>query len=320
MIQPNIKAQVLVTASLDTSILLIGDQTKFRLEAIFPESTQITFPVYAQTIIDKLEVINILKNDTVKVDEGIKVTQEYLVTSFDSGWYQIPPQNFIITTPQLNRVDTLQTNPVFFGVMTIPIDTTQANAIADIKKQIDTPITFKEVLPFFGYGFALVLILFVAYLLYMRFSKKKPVFVKKEKPKEPAHVIALRDLDALKELKLWQQGETKAFYTRLTEIIRTYIEERFMVPAMESTTDEIIDAFRKSKELNTELKNDLFDVLNLADFVKFAKAQTVATENESSLNFAYQFVFKTKPVEILRDEDVENLELKENEPPKTMNT
>ena len=72
---------------------------------------------------------------------------------------------------------------------------------------------------------------------------------------------------------------------------------------MESTTDEIIDACRKSDELSNELKNDLFDTLTLADFVKFAKAITVATENETSLKFAYNFVLKTKPVEVLRDED-----------------
>lgn len=297
------QAQVMVSAKLDTSMMLIGDQTKFRMEATFPDSVLVGFPIFADTIIDKLEILNITNIDTQKVDDGLKLVQEYLVTSFDSGWYQIPPLNFTITYPKSGRVDTLQSVPTFFGVMTMPLDTANANAIADIKKPMEAPITIQEILPIAGIGLGVVIFLFVAYLLYMKLARKKPIFVKKEKPKEPAHVIALRDLDLLQEQKLWQQGEAKAYYSRLTEIIRTYIEDRFSIPAMESTTDEIIDACHKSDELSNELKNDLFDTLTLADFVKFAKAITVATENETSLKFAYNFVLKTKPAEVLRDED-----------------
>jgi len=298
-----LKAQVTVSVKMDTVRLLIGDQTKLRMEAVFPASALVGFPIFADTIIKNLEIVNIANPDTVKENGNLKVTQEYTVTSFDAGTYEVPPMNFTVGFPKSGRLDTLLSVPVYFIVMTMPLDTITRNAIADIKKPIEAPLTMAEVWPYVGYGLAVLVILFLAYFLYMKFARKKPIFEKREIPKEPAHIIALRSLDALNEEKVWQRGELKEYYSRLTEVVRRYIEDRFQIPAMESTSDDIIDAFRSGGLLTNELKNDLFDTLVRADFVKFAKATTLADENEESMKFAYNFVLKTKPVEILREED-----------------
>jgi len=295
--------QVLVNVKIDTNIMLIGDQTNVTFEATFPESAMLSLPVFSDTIIDKLEILNISDIDTVKENGNIKIKQTYLVTNFDSGWYVIPPLNFTIGFPNMNRVDTIQSIPVYFGVMTMPIDTANANAITDIKALKNAPITFQEVLPFAGLGFGVLILAFLIYLLYLKLTHKEPLFIKHEKPKVPAHIIAFSELDKLKEDKLWQKGQVKEYYSRLTDIVRIYIEERYGILAMESTTDEIIDGFRISGTLDKELKDGLFDTLVRADFVKFAKANPLADENDESLKFAYKFITKTKPVEVLREED-----------------
>ena len=296
-------SQVTIEVKMDTGMMLIGDQTNVIFEATFPDTVIVNLPVFSDTIIDKLEILDISNIDTINDNQTITIRQEYLVTSFDSGWYVIPPIGFTIGFPKAGRVDTLQSAPIYFGVITMPLDTANAEAITDIKAPIDAPITFKEVLPFAGIGLGVLLLAFLVYILYLKFVKKEPVFVKKEKPKEPAHIVAFRNLDKIKQDKLWQKGMIKEFHSRLTEVVRVYIEDRFGILAMESTTDEIIDAFRKNKDVNKELKDSLFDTLVRADFVKFAKANPLANENEQSFDFAYQFIVKTKPVEVLRNED-----------------
>ena len=300
-----VHAQVTVEVKMDTNMLLIGDQTNFRIKANYPDTYSVNFPVFADTIVKGLEVLNISDIDTNIVDGNIELWQELLVTSFDSGWYEVPPLDFVIGIAGNDRTDTLQSNPVYFGVITMPIDTTQANAITDIKKPLDAPLTLREVLPIVGITFGALVIILAIVLLVMRLTRKEPIFVKKEKPKEPAHVIAYRELEQLKDQKLWQQGKVKEYYSELTEIIRRYIENRYAIQALEMTTDEIIDAFRISGDLDKELKNGLFDLLVQADFVKFAKASTLADENENNFKFVYHFVNETKPVVALRDEDGE---------------
>lgn len=298
-------SQVTVDVKMDTNMLLIGDQTKFTLEANYPDSVFVRFPVFSDTIIDKLEIVDIAVPDTLHENNFFTVKHAYTVTSFDSGWYTIPPQPFTIGFPASDKVDTLHSLETYFGVITMPLDTANPNAIADIKAPVSAPVTFKEILPFAGGFIGLLLLAFVVYYLYKRLAKKEPVFVKKEKPKEPAHVIALRDLEQLTHEKLWQKGEVKQYYSELTEIVRRYIEDRFNKAALEQTTDEIIDEMRTVNEVDKVLKDGLFDLLVRADLVKFAKGQAVADENEQSLQFAYNFVNKTKPVVQLRDENSE---------------
>jgi len=294
-------SQISVEVKMDTSMLLIGDHTKVTFEAIVPQDMQVEFPLYTDTIIGELEVLDILLNDTTVKNNLQYLAQQYLVTSFDSGWFVIPEQKFVLRNG--DWIDTLYSKPIYFGVMPMPLDTANTNAIADIKAPIDAPVTFMEALPYAGGGFGILIILFLAYLLYMKYAKKQPVFVKKEKPKEPAHVIAFRDLDKLKEEKLWQQGKNKEYYSELTDIVRTYIEDRYDINAMELTTDEIIHEVISGKIIEKELKDQLFDTLVRADFVKFAKATTLADENDASMKFAYEFVIKTKPVVVLTEKD-----------------
>jgi hypothetical protein len=290
----NAIAQVTLNVKLDTNVMWIGDQTKFTMEASYPKDVDVVFPVFSDTIIEKLEILAVGKPDTVIVDDVIKLIHTYTVTSFDSGWYEIPPLDFGIKWPNSEGLDTASSNPVYFGIMTMPLDTANADAITDIKAPLGAPISFKEIAPYLGGLLAYLLVFFLAYVIYKRYFKKEPIFVKKEKPKEPAHLIAFRSLESLKAEKLWQSGNNKAYQSGLTDIVRTYIENRYFIPAMEQTTDEIRKALMELSEVEQGLKSELFEVLSRADFVKFAKATTTPDENEKSIEFVYRFVEKTK--------------------------
>jgi hypothetical protein len=162
---------------------------------------------------------------------------------------------------------------------------------------LNTPLSFREILPWIavGVGGWMMATLIMA-LIWMYRQKRKNPEAFSLKPLEPAHVIAFRNLDRLKEEKLWEKGEVKQYYTRLTEITRHYIERQYGIPAMESTTEEILYAFRKTNTEDNLLDEMLEELLVLADLVKFAKEDPLPVDNQTNLNNAYLFVQKTFPL------------------------
>ncbi len=299
-------AQVSVSAKIDTSMMLIGDQTNFRVEASFPDGYKVMLPVMADTVSRGLEIVEAGTVDSVLADGIVRISQKYLVTNFDSGWYAVRQLPFAIVDKDGNT-DTIFSESVYYGVMTMPLDTANANAICPPKPMAEAPFIFKELVHYLKWGLLVLLaafaIVFIVYAL-IKHKRNEPIFVK-PKPQEPAHVVALRQLDELKEQKLWQRGLVKEFYSSLTDIARLYLNGRFGLQAMESTTSEIMQMTKDVPEIDKDLRKNLQDLLERADFVKFAKAQTVANENEASFDFVEHFVLTTKPIEQLRDEDEE---------------
>jgi len=135
------------------------------------------------------------------------------------------------------------------------------------------------------------------FIIYRRLKNRKQIKVEEPKVKIPPHVIAFRDLENIKNLKLWQEGKTKEYYTAITDTIRIYIEGRYNISAMELTSDEIM-AIMKSQVIDNVSKEKLKQILALADYVKFAKAQPIDVENELTLNNAFDFVKGTLREEI----------------------
>jgi len=141
--------------------------------------------------------------------------------------------------------------------------------------------------------------LVLAVIYYFGYYKKgKPVFQVKEKVKEPAHVIAFRELERIRNEKLWLKNQIKAYYTELTDTFRKYLENRFDLPAMEKTSAEILADLNETKYLDDDLVIKLQEVLQRADFVKFAKSMPLPDENEKSLKLIWEIVDRSKLVEI----------------------
>jgi len=281
-----------VSADLDSTAILIGDQINLNLKASFPANNKVFWPVINDTIIKDIEIIEKSKIDTVFSDDKTYKTllQKIKITSFDSGFYKIPPFHFEYSEPDDTTKFSLKTYPLYLEVYTIAVDTTKG--IFPIKGPVKVPLTFKEILPWIiGGTVALLLIAFLIYFLIKR-KKHEPLFKAKPKPKLPAHIIALNALENLRKEKLWQSGKIKAYHTILTDIIRKYLEERFGINAIEMTTDEILSAI-KSIQISEELKVKLKEMLVLADLVKFAKEKPLPVQQDLSLINAIAFVRET---------------------------
>lgn len=301
------------TATLDSTHILIGDQIRLTLELQKPADLQVDFAGVPDTLAGKIEVLKRTPIDTITLeDKSLKLVQTFLVTCFDSGEYRIPPFRFDVRFPDRN--DSVFSNDLVLKVLTMKVDTTKGPT--DIKMPYDAPLTLKEVTP---YMLGIILAGALLFLLLYSIKRKKknlPLFVKPPKPKEPPHVVALRELDRIKEEKLWQKDKIKEFYSEVTEVLRVYIEDRFSIPAMEQTTYEILNSFRQRGNLIPEkTMNQLVHILPLADLVKFAKYRPLPDDHNLVLVNAYFFVNETKPEELPKPDKPEERDDKVKEVP-----
>lgn len=292
-----------VKATMDSVAMIIGHQTKLKLELTKPLGADIAFPMVLDTLVDKVEVISRSPIDTLAVSADRQhLTQEFTIASFDSGFYYIPPFEFEI---QANSGGgSLFTDPLALKIYTYKIDTIQG--VFDIKPVQKIPLTFKEVWPYMMWSLIGLVIIAIGLLLYWRMKNKGPVFVPKPEPSEPPYIIAFRELERIRAEKLWQKDKVKEYYTELTDTLRSYIEGRFQVLAMEQTSDEILRDIKGfiDKEDYKKLKN----TLELADLVKFAKMTPMMDESERCIKEAYAFVDHTKPSLIEDENEDENAE------------
>jgi len=289
---------VKATATLDSSVIEIGQQVKLQLSVQYRadkgKHISVQFPEVSDTIRKEVEIVGQSKIDTIisKSDPFLFTqTKTLYITSFDSGYWAIPPFVFTVNNDTVG----IPTEPLLLQVNTPAVDTTQA--IKDIKGPYSETYTWVDWIKdnmyvvYICLGVLALVILII--VLVRRAGKRKPPVVIVEEPKVPAHIIAYGKLELLKNEKLWQEGKLKLYHSTLTDILREYIENRFKIQALEQTTEEIIYGFR-NVAIDEESKAKLKQVLVLADLVKFAKEQPLPMENESSLTNAYDFVNGTK--------------------------
>jgi len=298
---PEISAKM----SIDTNSIQIGEQTNIHLQLTSPENIKIHWPIIQDTLTKNIEVIHNSVIDTVfnKDKKTITLKQNITITSFDSGYFAIPPFYFMYgndSTPNF-----VESNALLLHVQDVKIDL--KGEIKDIKPILDEPWTFKEILPYILIALGVLVALALIIYIIQRRKQNKPLFKMPEKPKIPAHILALQKLKQLQDKKLWQTGSVKEFYSELTDILREYMEGQLHFNAMEMISDEIIDEL-KSKKIDNSLIKETQDVLQTADLVKFAKIKPLADENDRALNWGFHFVEATKPSEAAKKEDENNVE------------
>ena len=296
-----VKGQLVrVNSGISSDSIMIGDQIEYTLRVEADSDVDIRMPEITDTLSSSLEVISRLYSDTTASDGRTVIERGYTITGFDAGSQIVPSQ--VVQYRYAGTVDTARSMPLIINVYEPAVDTTEQ--IKPIKPPINTPLTFREVLPWAAAGLGGLLVAgTVVWLLMRYFRRKKDPEGLTFRPLEPAHVIAFRELDRLKEEKIWNKGQVKEYYTRLTEITRRYIERQFDIPAMESTTEEILDAFRKVNPEDNLLDEILKELLELADLVKFAREDPLPVDNQTNLNNAYIFVQKTYPMFYREDMD-----------------
>jgi hypothetical protein len=292
-----------VNARLDKTSILLGDQTVLHLSAELLSSGTVSFPLLADTLSAKVQIVSAGKADTLtdKNKPGLKlISRSYVITSFDPGLQMVPALVF-----QSGGKD-YTTEALPLEVKAVAVDTTKA--IYDIKQPLTVSYTFMDWLRdnwhWVVAGLAVLLALLGLWYYLRKIRKPKPVAEKKV-PLVPLHVTALEQLAALKEKKLWQQGEVKAYYSELTDIIRIYLEKRYLISAQEQTSEEILSGL-KAVKMPAESRKSLKEILLLADLVKFAKAQPAGYENEQSMDDAISFIKHTRMQDQLSASEAEN--------------
>lgn len=291
-------AQVMMpSAQSNRTEMLIGEQAEITLSlelTLQDEWPQIAFPYQQDTLVEGLEVVEVTPVDTIRPDEAnqqlYKLSQQYTVTSFDSGFYQIKPFPIVVDR------DTLFSNRLSLAVNTLQVDTTKTS-IFDIKDIYEVELTWQDYLSLYWWIGAIVLgvvaLAILAFYFWKQRQKRPATPVEKPKPKIPPHEIALAALQQLESDKAWEKSELKVYHTDVTDILRDYIEARYMVPAHEQTSNEVLQNLR-FVDMSQEATIRLRHVLKLADMVKFAKEKPGPSENKKSLDFAREFVQNTK--------------------------
>lgn len=291
-------AQVRVTATLDSTRMLIGDQMNLKLEASYQTGGTISnVDLSVLEDAENIEVISTQANwDTVTIAGETTIRRNIVFTIFESGSFFIPPIPF--SFPKNGAISNIATNELLINVADVvpeaadevAVDTV---AIAPIKPIYQESMTFEDVAPLLLTFLLIGMIGGLIYFLYRRAQNKK--FPPKEKviEIEPAHIIAQRKLQELKAQQLWQNGSIKEYQSQLTFIVREYLENRYGISALESTTYEILGDLKPIR-LSDDWKGKLREMLELADLVKFAKALPPESTHEKLMGYAIDFVDKTK--------------------------
>jgi len=275
----------------DTNMIVIGDQIHLKLKVKQPDNVTVVFPQLNDTIVSGIEIIEKKPIDTIKLENNWRMlVQEYVVTSFDTGVYHIPAFPFVLKSQNFDNV--VRSNDFYIGVTSFAVDTTKG--FFDIVLPIDTPLSLAEILPYVFWTLWGILVIGLLVWLYKKYRRKEPVFAKHGKPQEPPHIIAFSDLDHIKGENLWQRGKVKEYYSRVTEVIRGYLENQFDINALEQTTDEIMEDVNAEQLISKDVSDKLKDMLTRADFVKFAKAEPLPDENHRILTDAYEIVTQTR--------------------------
>lgn len=282
---------LIVSATLDSTTLFIGDQTDLHLRAIGEVGEQVTMPVLDKELIPGVEIVDRTIVDTLSLKDGRVQYDQYLtVTSFEDSLFYIAPLPFV------SGDDTVWSDGLTLNVVQpFEMDTTDM-AITDIKGVYKAPVWWWGIFRWVLLAVLLAGVGVAGYYLITYLQRRKLEEAGNEvvtEPLRPAEEVALEKLDAIKEEKIWQQGQVKEYYTQLTDVVREYIARRFEVSSVEQTSDETLRDIRPLLSERKDLYDQLRKMLTLADLVKFAKWSTTPDENELSLRNAYTFVRET---------------------------
>ena len=278
-----------VKVETNTKNIKIGEQIQYKVSVETPADTPVSFPE-GQTFAP-LEMVKTRAADTLRDGGKYRLVKEYYLTQFDEGKYTIPSQKI-----RINNKDYF-TDSLLVEVHTVAIDTLKQplydiKPIQDVKK------------PFTSYGWiltiiaAVLLLLIVAFVYFVFIRKKKFPFLQTQK-KLPPFDRAIQDLKELQNSKYLIQSQHKEYYTRLTDIVKAYLEEEVHILAKESTTDELLTKINLLQEkgklnLNQETITNLKRVLQTADLVKFAKNKPSDDNAEYDRETIENVVIKTK--------------------------
>jgi hypothetical protein len=287
-----------VVTSIDTKKNKIGAEFKVTLRTSVDTLSKVIFPNLKN--FGALEVIQSYPIDTIKKNDRYELIKKYGLTQFDSGKYVIPSVKIFINSKPF------MTDSFLVEVANVQVDTLKQKMF-DIK---DIAPANDQIGDWWKYLLILVLIFGIGGLVYWYIRKQQKKKIEEEVYKTPIEK-ATSLLNTLEKKELWQKGEIKEYYSELTDIARNYIEEAIEIPAMESTTSELILGLRaasvkKKMTVSQETIENLERVLKQADLVKFAKSKPLdyeITEDQNKIQKAILTLDSAIPVVVAVEED-----------------
>ena len=291
-------------ALIDRDEILIGEQVVLSLSCRLSKENpeDIVFPVLTDTIVNKVEIVSQSSIDTLQTSDGASETrleQKFHITSFDTGYYVIPPFQFKIN----GEIE--QTDPLLLGVKTVEIDTTAS--IKQAKPNYSVDVGFADyVKVYWPYGAGAIGLAILATVILIILKKQKarppkPVSKPEIIDTRPPHEIALAELNRITEESIYKEGLVKQYHTEITETLRDFIEGQFNIHTHEQTSKQILDGLKYSG-ISEKSTTRLRTILLRADMVKFAKLLPEEQENKQAVEQAVEFVQENQPREISEDE------------------
>ena len=288
-----------VVTSIDTLKNKIGAEFKLSIKTTVDASSKVIFPNLKN--VGALEVIRSYPVDTAKVDGRYELIKKYGLTQFDSGRYVVPSIKIFINSKPF------MTDSLLVEVANVKVDTLKQKMF-DIK---DIAPAENPIGNWWKYLLIIALLIGIGAFIYWFLKKHQEKKLKAAIIKTPIEK-ATTLLDTLEKKELWQKGEVKAYYSELTDIARNYIEEAIEIPAMESTTSELIQGLRaasvkKKMTLSQEIIENLERVLKQADLVKFAKSKPLdfeITDDRNKIQKVILTLDNSIPVEVEVNEDM----------------
>lgn len=300
-----VSAKVKINATLDSATLLMGNQTIIHIEIVQDVAQKgqiINEPQVTNSLtnlVEGIEFVGVTRIDSSDIGSNrLQINKDYVIQSFDSGLYTIPPFKYVI------GIDTFKSQPLTLKVFPVYVDSLYSS-ISDFAPIETIESRWYDFIPDWItdnlWVIVLLIVLIIGVVAIIFIVKTKMGSIKQTKKVIPPYDLAMIKLTSLKDAKLCEMGQEKEFYTQLTNILREYLAGRFNIYAMEMTTTQIIQALKYNEEIRMTKKN-IEQVLQMADFVKFAKVRPLPDDNVKSYQSALQFVEDTKPAIVEVDE------------------
>jgi hypothetical protein len=274
-------AQAAVEVTIDPIEMMIGEQARLTVTVQAREGAVVEFPQLKarQELVAGVEVLN--------VEQPTPTTLEVLLTAFDGKLYYLPPVKVKVDGKEKT------TKSLALKVNEVEVDTTQMDKFFGPKDVQDNPFSWDDWKQSFWLSLLALFLLAAVFWIWLRLRDNKPIIkhiriVKRLLP----HQKAMQEIEQIKADKMVASENQKEYYTKLTDTLRRYIEERYGFSAMEMTSTEIIE--RLTAAADQQMMDELRQLFTTADLVKFAKYSTLINENDQNLVNAIDFINQTK--------------------------
>jgi len=280
-----------LSSGVDRSAITIGDLVQYQITVRRDKNVRVFWPGMASNL-GAFEIRDYRVDDPKKENGRFVERMHYTISTFDTGKFVIPPLKIEYAVLPDSTHHALKTEPIEIQVASLR--PSLKGDIRGLKPQAELPRDWKVLLSYVAFALIAILV-FAAIWLYIRYRRTGASPFMKPAPPRPAHEVALEALRQLQAARLLEKGAVKEHFSRLSEILRAYIEGRFFIPALEMTTYELMQRFEQDNHAQVTT-DPIYQVLSVCDMVKFAKYTPSPDEGDNIFGQTEAFIHATRPV------------------------